>query len=377
MIIDNIKVKNFKSLKNVDIKLNNFTLISGVNSSGKSSLIQSLLLFKQNLEIILLEEQFRSYLGANKNIKLPIKTISFNGNYINVGDEKLILSQESSNDDMTFTLGSTEKSTSIDINPKLEISHSEDSDFEILQIFSDQFFDYLNTNRTQPKHTFDYSSKDIENNSLGIHGQYTAHYLAEKRHQPLIIDALQHPNSKTSQLLENTYKWLSEISSNVSISASADASTQSVKLTYMYEYEGGTSSNYSSLNVGFGLTYVLPVIVLILKSKPGDLIIIENPESHLHPAGQSKIAELCAIAANNGVQIIVETHSDHFLNGLRVATKKKIITPEKSQLHYFEKPEDSLETVVHSINIDEEGRIDEWPEGFFDEWDIKLNELLW
>jgi len=278
---------------------------------------------------------------------------------------------------MTFTLGSTEKSTSIDINPKLEISHSEDSDFEILQIFSDQFFDYLNTNRTQPKHTFDYSSKDIENNSLGIHGQYTAHYLAEKRHQPLIIDALQHPNSKTSQLLENTYKWLSEISSNVSISASADASTQSVKLTYMYEYEGGTSSNYSSLNVGFGLTYVLPVIVLILKSKPGDLIIIENPESHLHPAGQSKIAELCAIAANNGVQIIVETHSDHFLNGLRVATKKKIITPEKSQLHYFEKPEDSLETVVHSINIDEEGRIDEWPEGFFDEWDIKLNELLW
>lgn len=377
MIIDNIKVKNFKSLKDIDIKLNNFTLISGVNSSGKSSLIQSLLLFKQNLESILFEEQFRNYLGANKTIKLPIKTVSFNGDYISVGNEKLILSQESSRDDMTFTLGSIEKNISIDINPKLEIMHSQNSNFEILQVFSDQTFDYLSTDRTQPKHTFDYSSKDIENNSLGIHGQYTAHYLAEKMRQPLNIEALQHPNSKTSQLLENTYKWLSEISSNVSISASADASTQSVKLTYMYEYDGGTSSNYSSLNVGFGLTYVLPVIVLILKSKPGDLIIIENPESHLHPAGQSKIAELCAVAANNDVQIIVETHSDHFLNGLRVATKKKIITPEKSQLHYFEKPENSLETIVHSLNIDEEGRIDDWPEGFFDEWDNKLNELLW
>jgi len=77
------------------------------------------------------------------------------------------------------------------------------------------------------------------------------------------------------------------------------------------------------------------------------------------------------------VQIIIETHSDHFLNGIRVATKKGLLKPEESQIYYFEKAKDSLETVVHSLNIDKEGRIDEWPKGFFDEWDNKLNELLW
>jgi hypothetical protein len=100
---------------------------------------------------------------------------------------------------------------------------------------------------------------------------------------------------------------------------------------------------------GFGLTYVLPVIVLILKAKPGDFIIVENPESHLHPAGQAKIAEMYAIAANNGVQIIVETHSDHFLNGVRVATKNKVIAPDKSQIYFFEKQKDSLDTVLRPI----------------------------
>jgi predicted ATPase len=60
----------------------------------------------------------------------------------------------------------------------------------------------------------------------------------------------------------------------------------------MSRYGGNTTSNYSPLNVGFGLTYVLPVIVLILKAKPGDFIIVENPESHLHPAGASALAEI-------------------------------------------------------------------------------------
>ena len=114
-----------------------------------------------------------------------------------------------------------------------------------------------------------------------------------------------------------------------------------------------------------------------MKSKPDDLLIIENPESHLHPAGQSKIAELCAIASSQGVQIIIETHSDHFLNGIRVATKKEILKPESSQIYYFRKEKNELETKIDKLNIDKNGKIDEWPIGFFDEWDNKLDELLW
>lgn len=77
------------------------------------------------------------------------------------------------------------------------------------------------------------------------------------------------------------------------------------------------------------------------------------------------------------MQIIIETHSDHFLNGIRVATKKQILKPEESQIYFFEKKENELETIAHDLKIDKEGRIDNWPKGFFDEWDNKLDELLW
>jgi predicted ATPase len=97
----------------------------------------------------------------------------------------------------------------------------------------------------------------------------------------------------------------------------------------------------------------------------------------LHPAGQAKIAEMYAIAANNGVQIIVETHSDHFLNGVRVATKNKVIAPDKSQIYFFEKQKDSLDAVLRPINIDKDGKLSDWPKSFFDEWDNQLDKLLW
>jgi predicted ATPase len=181
----------------------------------------------------------------------------------------------------------------------------------------------------------------------------------------------------TDQLLENVSKWLAEMSHGIDILITVHEPLQLASLTYQYVYGEHTTAQYTPLNIGFGITYVLPVIVAILKSTPNDLLIIENPESHLHPAGQAKIAELCAIAASCGVQIIIETHSDHFLNGVRVATKKQTLKPEESQVYYFEKKKERLETIAHPLNIDKEGRINEWPTGFFDEWDNKLNELLW
>ena len=86
------------------------------------------------------------------------------------------------------------------------------------------------------------------------------------------------------------------------------------------------------------------VIVAILKAEEGDLLVIENSESHLHPKAQGKIAELCAIASSIEIQIILETHSDHILNGIRVATKKGILKSEQSKIYYFRKEQNRLET---------------------------------
>jgi hypothetical protein len=75
------------------------------------------------------------------------------------------------------------------------------------------------------------------------------------------------------------------------------------------------------VNVGFGLTQVLPLVVAGITAKENDILLIENPEVHLHPAGQAHVGAFLAEVAASGVQVIVETHSDHVLNGIRRAVK--------------------------------------------------------
>jgi len=130
-------------------------------------------------------------------------------------------------------------------------------------------------------------------------------------------------------------------------------------------------------NVGFGLTYVLPVVTAVLFAHPGDLLIIENPESHLHPQGQARLGKLFAQAAEQGVQLFIETHSDHVLNGVRVATKQQLISPENVGIFFFERylAEEHRTEIIQPI-IDENGRINKRPKGFFDEWGNQLDELM-
>ena len=104
-------------------------------------------------------------------------------------------------------------------------------------------------------------------------------------------------------------------------------------------------------------------------------MLIENPESHLHPKGQTMMARLIALAAENGSQILCESHSDHIINGIRVAIKKKYITPDKTQIAYFNKNSDQ-DTEVILINVDQNGNLSEYPEGLLDEWGNLMAELL-
>jgi len=150
-------------------------------------------------------------------------------------------------------------------------------------------------------------------------------------------------------------------------------------LSFNFERAGLTTRDYRPTNVGFGLSYTLPVLVALLGMNPGGLLLIENPEAHLHPHGQAKVGELIARAAEAGIQVILETHSDHVLNGIRIAVKNGIIAPEKVALHYFQRADDdSLSTGVEVVSpeIDADGRIDDWPEGFFDEYGKALRSLL-
>ncbi|MCG3718276.1 DUF3696 domain-containing protein [Aliarcobacter butzleri] len=393
--INKISIQNFKILKNIeDIELGNLNLITGINSSGKSTFIQSLLLLKENKDLINqlltnkimlqnIDEQPTSMIEhIKRNLENKKKqTISFEGEYIDLGDRIDIFNQDIYEEDIQIDiytssedLGKLEtkieyKNGYLDVNFKFPF-------LDLINLFSDDF-QYINTNRIQPSRIYNLSQKHIKKGLLGINGEFTAHYLDENRRKKLNINALKHNNSQTDMLLENVSCWLSEISEGIEVVPQRHQDIHQASLSYKYTYGENITNELNPLNVGFGLTYILPVIVAILKSKPNDLLIIENPESHLHPAGQSKIAKLCALASSNGVQLIIESHSDHFLNGIRVATKDQLISPDMTKIYYFEKEINEMSSKIHSLSIDKDGKINEaWPKGFFDEYDKLLDELI-
>ena len=131
---------------------------------------------------------------------------------------------------------------------------------------------------------------------------------------------------------------------------------------------------FRAVNVGFGLSYALPLIVALLSVRGDDLVMIENPEAHLHPGGQTRVAELAARAAATGAQVVLETHSDHVLDGIRLAVRNAVVPPDKVSLHYFCR--DDLKVRVRTPVINRNGRLDSWPEGFFDQHERNLAALV-
>ncbi len=128
------------------------------------------------------------------------------------------------------------------------------------------------------------------------------------------------------------------------------------------------------VHTGFGLTQVLPVVVAALSAGQDAVLLIENPEVHLHPAGQAQMGGFLAEVAAAGVQVLVESHSDHVLNGIRRAVKDGVLEPEATTLHFFS-PLSAEVPQVQTPVLDAEGAVDFWPRGFFDQFDRDLNAL--
>ena len=129
---------------------------------------------------------------------------------------------------------------------------------------------------------------------------------------------------------------------------------------------------HKPVHTGFGLTQVLPIVVAALSATKGDIILIENPEVHLHPAGQAIMGQFLSEVAGAGIQVIVETHSDHVLNGVRRAVKARRLDSEQVAIHFFRPPSDDAPQAL-SPALDDSGNIDDWPDGFFDQFDKDAN----
>jgi predicted ATPase len=127
--------------------------------------------------------------------------------------------------------------------------------------------------------------------------------------------------------------------------------------------------------MGFGVTYALPVVTAALLAPSDSLLLVENPEAHLHPSGQSAVGAFLARVASDGVQVILETHSDHVINGIRRAISADYVLPASDvAIHFFRADEGDNPSVV-KIDVQPRGDLSEWPEGFFDQMDADLAAL--
>jgi predicted ATPase len=369
-MLERINLRNFKSIKDYPFDLENLTLFSGLNGMGKSSVLQSLLLLRQSYEAHL----------------LPDTGISLTGEYVRIGTGKDLLFTDANDEfidielfwsasNLSFRFKYQEKS---DMQP-IERRVADVNGNPFVESLFTSAFQYLSAERLSPKSIYDVSDYAVnQRRSLGIKGEYTPHFLAEHGNEVIAITALRHKDSVTGTLIDNLNAWMSEITPGTKVIAKLIPEINKASLHYQFASSTQMTAQFRPENTGFGLTYVLPVVTSILSARQGDLLLIENPESHLHPAGQSLVARLIAIAAQNGVQVIIETHSDHFLNGIRISIKNSYIdSTNVCAFFLYRDMEDSEHAAkIEEVRIDPTGRIDYWPSGFFDEWEKSLDALI-
>jgi len=193
-----------------------------------------------------------------------------------------------------------------------------------------------------------------------------------------VNEKLRHYKASSINLLSQLNSWMKEISPGISLNAKYVADVNKVILDYQFDFSNGRTNSFKPKNVGFGISYVLPIVLSLLTAEKGKIIVIENPESHIHPRGQAELGKLISLAASIGVQLFVETHSDHILNGIRVSVKNALVDKSKVNVMYFEKTstQDEQFTEITQIKIDANGELSEYPKNMIDEWSNQLLKLL-
>lgn len=205
--------------------------------------------------------------------------------------------------------------------------------------------DYVWAGR-MPAHIGDDGAKAVD----ALIASGVARQLATKRRQPLPAEA---------RLFEKTIHWLKEM--NLADGLSIRALGGSARYELLIENDDQASN---LKDVGVGVSQVLPVIVAALFAQPGHIVIVEEPESHLHPLAQSKLAELFAeISKERNVQFIVETHSEHLFRRMQTLLAKQQVSTSEAAMYFVERHGKSAKLRV--LELDDYGRVKNWPEGFF------------
>lgn len=380
-MLTSLHISSFKCFETLDLQLRPLTLLSGGNGGGKSSVIQALALLAQTLaerewgHTLLLEgpdlalgsaADVLNQRSARRRLSLGASTMSERIVWTFKADDRRALSVELAeviiNDDILVGLAEP-------MRWLLPVSRAESSTV----VASLRRLSWISAERTGPRELL--PLRDAHGHAqVGARGELAAGllYWRETREPDEVRPELCVPEVPP-RLFHQVRARMQEFFPGCDLRVSPVEGASAVSLRLRSD---SRADFQRPQNVGFGLTQLFPILVAILAAQKGDVLLIENPEVHLHPQAQQRIGSLLASVASSGVQIIVETHSDHVLNGVRLAAKSKAISPNDVAVHFFASAQTGGDFVPKSPKLDSDGRLDFWPEGFFDQFDLALAQLL-
>lgn len=379
-MLTGIRINNFKCFSSLRLPLAPLTLLSGFNAAGKSTALQSLLLLAQTLR--------SSNQTSELNLNGSLVRLGTLGEILNSGHNSIFFSIEDDVSEVTWNLQAKDrtKGTSIqiqDIDIKSATGIKKYSDVSSLTSLLPSVVEpevaqlverlreiiFLSAVRIGTAEVFPSPEEEsLIHANVGIQGEFAPWWFQQLLDED--VDELRlHYSDEALTLRRQFNAWASELFPG------AQANAQSIEKTSLIRLElriGNLGDWRRPSNIGYGLTYAFPIIVAGLLAKPQQILIIDSPEAHLHPLGQSRIGHFLSKVAAAGVQVIIETHSDHVLNGVRLALQNRTITPDKVAVHFFRQTEatsanSSDSSPVVSPLIDSQGNLSEWPDGFFDQ----------
>lgn len=400
-MLKRIGFDNFKCLSGKDFNLSKVNVFTGYNGRGKSSVMQAILMLSQSVR----KDDLNSFAHLHVN-----------GDLVKLGDfDELLFNTDKLYFDVSMTLSNTK-------DHEIVLGYDMDNDYKVgvlkkCEIDGENFFD---TASSLPSLNSDSKKSDVGDlRQLPVYlynhfWSQNLHYVSANRQGPVkfverdevpeyfrvgadgsrTINTLSSYGDKVDKRMninlddDNSYdlmtaatKWIDNIMNGGSLTVSGNAIHTSdgqgnIKKSTILSLGFGVKEDgniYPSYHVGFGYSYILSIVVTALIAKEGDIVIVENPEAHLHPEAQTRLTFMLAKLGARGVQVFIETHSEHVINGIRLAALKEeyALDNEDVRIFFFDKDFQKKDLI-----IEKNGKILNWPDRFFDQYQKELSEII-
>ncbi|VEN72524.1 conserved hypothetical protein [Candidatus Desulfarcum epimagneticum] len=370
---DHLKLFNFKCFDSLALPLSPLTLLTGFNAAGKSTALQGLLLLAQAF-------RFGGRSG-DLNLNGPLARLGTPGEVISSGKGNIVFEVGDETADIKWEFQATDRTKGISARlQSVEIKTSQGTELfeggEKWDMFlppeapessihlARKLRDLIFISAVRPAVSDAFPSPEdasLVHADVGVQGEFAPWWFQNFLDED-VEDSRCHPSDQAKTLRRQFNAWAGQLFPGAQANAHLIEKTNLTRLELRI---GDTGDWRRPSNIGYGLTYAFPVIVAGLLAKPMQILIIDSPEAHLHPLGQSEMGRFLAKIAAAGVQVMIETHSDHVINGIRLAVRDQDIPPEKVAIHFFGHLDASPRAI--SPLIDRQGNLSEWPEGFCDQ----------